>query len=100
MIEALHYLALSLVLFCLGLAGVMLRRSLVSLLMSVQLLFSAAVLNFAAFSYRLSNLQGQATAVVVVLLAAAYVVLGVGLVAAVAHHRGSAAADPAEPAED
>ena len=53
-ITATHYLVLSLILFCLGLVGVMVRRNFITVLMSLELMFNAVNLNLIAFSFRLS----------------------------------------------
>ena len=53
MISADHYVALSLILFCLGLVGVMVRRNFITVLMSLELMFNAVNINLIAFSFRL-----------------------------------------------
>jgi NADH-quinone oxidoreductase subunit K len=78
-IGATHFLVLSLILLCLGLMGMMMRRSFIAVLASMQLAVSAAVLNFAAYGFRLSDLQGQTLAVVVLAAGAVQTVLGLGL---------------------
>jgi len=78
-IDATHYLVLSLIMLCLGLMGLMMRRSFIAVLTSIQLAFCAVILNLAAFSFRLSDLQGQALAMVVIAVAAVQAVLGFGL---------------------
>ena len=57
-ITATHYLVLSLIIFCLGLVGVMVRRNFITVLMSLELMFNAVNLNLIAFSYRLDDLTG------------------------------------------
>jgi len=78
-IGATHFLALSLILLCLGLMGMMMRRSFIAVLASMQLALSAAVLNLAAYGFRLSDLQGQTFAVVVLAAGVVQLVLGFGL---------------------
>ena len=58
MIDATHYVALSLILFCLGLVGVMMRRNFITVLMSLELMFNAVNLNLIAFSFRLGGSRG------------------------------------------
>jgi len=82
MITATHYVVLSLILFCLGLIGVMVRRNLITVLMSLELIFNAANLNLIAFSYRLGDLSGQVLAVFVITVAAAEAAIGLGLIIA------------------
>ena len=82
MIGATHYVALSLILFCLGLIGVMVRRNFITVLMSLELIFNAVNLNLIAFSYRLADLSGQVLAVFVITVAAAEAAIGLGLIIA------------------
>ena len=56
MIGATHYVALSLILMCIGLVGVMVRRNFITVLMSLELMFNAVNLNLIAFSFRLGDL--------------------------------------------
>lgn len=80
-----HYLAVSGILFALGLFGVLTRRNVIGILMSVELMLNAANINFAAFNrYLYPNGQIGNTAVVfVITLAAAEVVVGLALVMAI-----------------
>jgi len=84
------YLALSAVLFCLGAFGAMTRRNLIAVLMSLELMFNAAVLNLAAFSHYLGppSPAGQLFGTFVLALAAAETTVGVAL--ALALHRNRA----------
>jgi len=66
------YLLISLVLFVLGMIAVMTRKNAVSILMGVELILNSAGLNFVAFSkFSSGNLDGQAAALFVVIIAAA-----------------------------
>lgn len=68
----LHYLALSTLLFCAGLAAIMLKRNAVGVLLGIELVLNAAALNFAALGRLTAGGDaGQITAVFVVVLAAA-----------------------------
>ena len=71
MIGATHYLVLSVILFSLGVIGVLVRRNLIVVLMSLELIFNAVNLNLVAFSDRLADLGGQIFAVFVITVAAA-----------------------------
>ncbi|MFN0136957.1 MAG: NADH-quinone oxidoreductase subunit NuoK [Phycisphaerae bacterium] len=67
-----HYLILSTLVFCVGLAVMVTRRNAIGVLIGVELVLSAAVLNFVAFGrYRVGGLDGQIAAVFVIVLAAA-----------------------------
>ncbi len=95
MIGATHYVILSLVLFVLGLIGVMVRRNFITVLMSLELIFNAANLNLIAFSDRLSDLSGQVFAIFVITVAAAEAAIGLGLIVALLRLKNTAALDEA-----
>jgi len=88
-ITATHYLILSLILFSLGLIGVMLRRNFITVLMSLELIFNAVNLNLVAFSYRLGDLSGQILAIFVITVAAAEAAIGLGLIIALTRLRNT-----------
>jgi len=95
-ITATHYVALSLILFCLGLVGVMVRRNFITVLMSLELMFNAVNLNLIAFSYRLDDLAGQVLAIFVITVAAAEVAIGLGLIIALVRLKDTVALDEAD----
>ena len=76
-----HYLALSAIIFSLGMIGVMTRRNVIVMLMSVELMLNAVNLSFVAFSNFNANLNGQIMVFFVMTIAAAEA--GVGLAIAV-----------------
>ena len=82
MITASHYLVLSLILFALGLVGVMVRRNFIMVLMSIELILNAANINFIAFARQLGDLSGQVIAVFVITIAAAEAAIGLGIIIA------------------
>jgi len=96
MIEASHYIVLSLILFCLGLIGVMMRRNFITVLMSLELMFNAVNLNLIAFSFRLSDLAGQVLAIFVITVAAAEAAIGLGLIIALVRLKDTVALDEAD----
>jgi NADH:ubiquinone oxidoreductase subunit K len=63
-----HYLYLALALFCVGLGGALLRRSLVAALLGIQLMFLSVALLLSAYARFLLDLDGQLAAIVVVLV--------------------------------
>ncbi len=82
MITATHYVVLSLILFALGLIGVMVRRNFITVLMSIELILNAANLNFITFARQLGDLSGQVIAVFVITIAAAEAAIGLGIIIA------------------
>jgi NADH-quinone oxidoreductase subunit K len=96
MIGATHYVVLSLILFCLGLVGVMMRRNFITVLMSLELMFNAVNLNLIAFSFRLSDLAGQVLAIFVITVAAAEAAIGLGLIIALVRLKDTVALDEAD----
>jgi NADH-quinone oxidoreductase subunit K len=81
-----HYFFLSFALFLLGVVGVIMRRNLVVVLMSIELILNAVNINLVAFSRSFGDASGQAVAILLVLVAVAE--LGVGLAIIVAFLRG------------
>ncbi len=80
-ITTLHYLALSAALLLIGTIGVLARRNIVIILMSIELILNAVNLNLVAFS-RLYNLQGQVFSIFVITDAAAEAAVGLGILIA------------------
>ena len=74
-----HYLILSAILFSMGMAGVLLRRNLIVLLMSVELMLNAVNISFVAFSKYNSNIEGQVMVFFVMTIAAAEAAVGLAL---------------------
>lgn len=95
MITATHYVMLSLVLFSLGIIGVMMRRNFITVLMSLELIFNAVNINLIAFSFRLGDLSGQILAIFVITIAAAEAAIGLGLIIAFVRLRDTVALDQA-----
>ncbi len=95
MITATHYVMLSLVLFSLGIVGVMMRRNFITVLMSLELIFNAVNINLIAFSFRLGDLSGQILAIFVITIAAAEAAIGLGLIIAFVRLKDTVALDQA-----
>lgn len=83
------YLGVSLVLLLLGLIGVMTRRNPLLLLLSVELMLNAANVSLVGFSRYWNDTSGQIFALVVMVVAAAEVVIGLGLVVSVFRNRAA-----------
>jgi NADH-quinone oxidoreductase subunit K len=77
-----HYLVLSAALFTIGVLGVMLRRNIIIIFMSIELMLNAVNINLAAFSYQWQNAIGQVFAIFVIAVAAAEAAVGLGIVLA------------------
>lgn len=82
-----HVLMISFALFSLGLAGVLMRRNALIILMCVELMLNAANLNLIAFARHSGTIGGQAFALLVMGLAAAEVAVGLALVVALYRRR-------------
>ena len=82
MITPAHYVALSAALFMIGTIGVLTRRNIIVILMSIDLMLNAVNINFIAFSYQIQNVVGQVFAVFVICVAAAEAAVGLGIILA------------------
>jgi NADH-quinone oxidoreductase subunit K len=85
-----HYLFVSALLFSLGLLGVVLRRNLLVLYMSLELMLNAANLALVAFSRFNRNLDGQVMVFFIITVAAAEVAVGLALIVALYRKRQTA----------
>ncbi len=77
-----YYLTLAAILFAIGLFGVLTRRNVIGILMSLELMFNAANINFVAFNKFIATdaLVGQMFALFIVVVAAAEAVVGLAIV--------------------
>jgi NADH-quinone oxidoreductase subunit K len=82
MITATHYMLLSAALFIIGVAGVMLRRNIIVIFMSIELILNAVNINLVALSSQSQNLVGQVFAIFVIAVAAAEAAVGLGIILA------------------
>ena len=80
MVGPAHYLTLSAGMFTIGLYGVLTRRNILLILLSIELLLNAANLSFVAFSASLGALEGQVVVFFTMIVAAAEVTVGLALV--------------------
>ena len=85
-----HYLVVSVLLFALGLLGVIVRRNLLVIYMSLELMLNAANLALVAFSRFTDNLDGQVFVFFVITVAAAEVAVGLALIVALYRQRRTA----------
>ncbi|MCM2281161.1 MAG: NADH-quinone oxidoreductase subunit NuoK [Bdellovibrionaceae bacterium] len=74
-----HYLVLSAILFTLGMLGVLLRKNVIVILMSIELMLNAVNITFIAFSRYSGNIDGQVMVFFVMTIAAAEAAVGLAL---------------------
>lgn len=89
-----YYLVLSAVVFAIGVIGVLIRRNLIVVLMSIELMLNAVNLTFIAFSRYLGSADGQVAVIFVMAVAAAEAVIGLAIIISMFRHRQSL--DPQE----
>ncbi|HEV2369671.1 MAG TPA: NADH-quinone oxidoreductase subunit NuoK [Acidimicrobiales bacterium] len=87
------YLALAAVLFSMGAFGVLIRRNVLVMFMCIELMLNAVNLTFVTFSRMLDDINGQALVFFVLVVAAAEVVVGLGIIVAIFRRRPDATAD-------
>ena len=89
MIPLSHYLIVSAVLFSIGTAGVFLRRNLITILLSVEIMLNAVNLTFIAFGRQSGTPDGQIIVFFVMTVAAAEAAVGLAIVISLYRHRES-----------
>jgi NADH-quinone oxidoreductase subunit K len=89
MIPIIYYLALAVILFSLGIMGVLLRKNAIVVFMSLELMFNAANLVFITFANYYNLLDGQALVVFIMTTAAAEVAVGLALMVVIFRVKGS-----------
>ena len=95
MVPLTHYLALSFLLFVLGVVGVLVRRNLLTVLMSIELMLNAVNLNLVAFSRQLGDLSGQVFTVFIIAVAAGEAAIGLAIIISLYRLKGSVNLDDA-----
>ncbi len=80
MIPLSAYVAVSTVLFMIGLLGVLVRRNFIIVLMAVEIMLNAANINLVAFSHHLESLSGQLVALFVIAIAAGEAAVGLAII--------------------
>jgi NADH-quinone oxidoreductase subunit K len=93
MVDDTWYLILSAVLFTIGGMGVLVRRNPLVMFMCVELMLNAVNLNFVTFSRALDDVGGQVVVFFVLVVAAAEVVVGLGIIVSILRRRPGATAD-------
>ncbi len=83
------YIILSSILFVIGMGGVLLRRNILIVLMSVELILNSVNINMVAFSYFHQNLRGQVFSIFIITIAAAEVAVALGILIALVRNKAS-----------
>ena len=87
------YLLLSAAIFAIGVFGVLVRRNPLVMFMCIELMLNAANLSFVAFAQMLGDIRGQSIVFFVLVVAAAEVVVGLGIIVAIFRRKPGATAD-------
>ena len=94
MITLSHYLSLSAALFAISIVGIFInRKNMILLLMCIELMLNAVNLSFVALARELTDINGQSIVFFVLVVAAAEVVVGFGIIVAIMRNRSSLSAD-------
>jgi len=88
-----HFLALSAVLFGIGMAGVLTRRNAIVIFMSIEVMLNAANLAFAAFAFFRWNLTGHVFVFMVMVVAACEVAVGLAIILTIFRNRATVNVD-------
>ncbi len=95
-ITTLHYLVLSVALLAIGTIGVLTRRNIVIILMSIELILNAVNINLIAFSRHFNNVNGQVFAIFVITVAVAEAAVGLGILISLFRNKETVQADEIE----
>lgn len=87
------YLALASALFTIGAVGLLVRRNVLVMFMCIELMLNAVNLTFVTFARMLGDVNGQALVFFVLVVAAAEVVVGLGIIVSIFRRRAGATAD-------
>jgi len=88
MVPLSYYMILSAIVFLIGLVGVLIRRNIIIILLSIELMLNATNINFVAFSHYLNDISGQVFVFFALTVAAAEVSVGLAII--IALYRGKA----------
>ena len=88
-----HYLVLSAALLLIGTVGVLTRRNIIVILMSIELILNAVNINLVVFSHYLQNVDGQVFTIFVITDAAAEAAVGLGILIALFRNKETVHAD-------
>ncbi|MDA2909987.1 NADH-quinone oxidoreductase subunit NuoK [Nitrospiraceae bacterium AH_259_D15_M11_P09] len=89
MVPLSYYVILSAVVFITGVVGVLIRRNIIIILLSIELMLNATNINFVAFSHYLQNIAGQVFVFFALTVAAAEVAVGLAIIIALYRSKSS-----------
>lgn len=95
-VSTIHYLVLSAALLLIGTLGVLARRNIVVILMSIELILNAVNINLIAFSRHYNHVTGQIFAIFVITVAVAEAAVGLGILIALFRNKETVNADEVE----
>ena len=87
------YIVLGVALFAIGAAGVLLRRNILIVLMSLELLLNSVNINFIAFGYYFDDFRGRIFAIFVIAVTAAEVAIALGILVALVRNKSTLKVD-------
>ena len=87
MIPLSWYLILGAILFTIGAAGVLLRRNVLIVLMSLELMLNSVNINLLAFGHQMQDLRGQIMAIFIIAITAAEVAVALGILVALLRNK-------------
>ena len=87
MVPTAYYLVLAAMLFCIGIAAFLIKRNVITIFISIELMLNAVNLAFVAFSQASGKLDGQLFVLFVIIVAAAEAAVGLGIIILIARNR-------------
>lgn len=90
-----HFLVVSFLLFAIGVFGVVARKNMITVLMSIELVLNSVNVNLIAFSYQYSDLTGQIFSIFTITVAAGEAAVGLGILIALFRLRETTILDQA-----
>ncbi len=95
-VTTIHYLVLSAALLAIGTIGVLTRRNIIIILMSIELILNAVNINLVAFSRHFQDMAGQVFAIFVITVAVAEAAVGLGILISLFRNKETVQADEIE----
>ncbi len=89
MVPIAYYLILAAVLFCIGIAAFLIKRSVITIFMSIELMLNAVNLSFVTFSYEFKQVDGHIYSFFVMVVAAAEAAVGLAIILTVFKNRAT-----------
>lgn len=89
MVNISYYLVLSAILFCIGVAAFLIKRNIITVFMSIELMLNAVNLTFVAFAYQWHAVKGQIFVFFVMVVAAAEAAVGLAIIIAIYRARST-----------